>query len=125
MQKIDIKQYNNLITGNCLSIEIPSTSDDRRAFISIGSYRYDENGRTTKVSKFLSDKDNVNTLFWLRKHEVNKEYIENDWDVCQDELINAVYIKDINFEALVKELSKFLDDFSGLDVSWKCDDPMV
>jgi len=104
-------------------MEIPSTSDDARAFIVLGAYRYDENGRATAVSNFLSIDDN--TRFFLRTGEIEIEYIENDWCIADEDIINSVYINNIkSIKELEYELSKLLDDFSGLDVAWKCDCPI-
>ena len=38
MQKLSIKQINNLITGNSLAIEMLSRSKDTRAFVVIHAY---------------------------------------------------------------------------------------
>lgn len=125
MKKLSTKQHNNLIAGNSLAVEVSSTSDDMRAFVVISAYRYDENRVGINVSRFLNDRDKDNTLFWLRKYEVKKEYIENEWDVSDEELVNSVFINDIkNMEELENELSKYLDDYSGLDVEWKCENPI-
>ena len=125
MQKLSLKQSNNLIIGTALAAEISSTSENLRAFISIGTYCYNENGRAAAVSKFLNGKDKKSIRFILRKYEIPKEYIENDWDVCDEELINSVFINTIkSIDKLESELSKYLDDFSKLDCAWKCDNPI-
>lgn len=124
MQKLDIKQVNNLITGNCLAVEIKSSLDDSRAFVVVGAYRQDGHLGGASVSKFLNSKDKSDTLFWFRKFEVKKEYIDNDWDVTDDELINSVHMKNIKeICQLENELSKYLDDYSCLDLEWKTDSP--
>jgi len=123
MKKLSLKQCNNLISGNVLATEILSTSNDRRAFVDLGAYHIDTDGRTTGVSKSIQIDDN--TRFFLRKYEIEKKYIENDWCVSEEELINFVHIKNIkSIEDLENKLSKYLDDFSILDVSWKCDSPI-
>lgn len=88
---------------------------------------YEKCSKTTRTYAEcqLNDKKKRNTLFRLRKYEIKKEYIENEWDVSDDELVNAIFINDIKiFEDLEKELSRYLDDYSGLDVEWKCDNPI-
>jgi len=125
MQKLDTKQINNLITGKSLALEISSTSDDTRAFIVVHAYQQDGHIGGVKVSRYLNSIDKSRTLFWLRKYEIEKEYIENEWDVSDDELINSIFIKDIkDIGQLEIELSKYLSDFSSLDVEWKCDNPI-
>jgi len=120
-----MRQCNNLSIGTALAVEIPSTFEDSRAFVSISAYCYNEMGTTAKVSKFLNGKDKKNMFFSLRKYEVRKEYIENDWDVCDEELLNSVFITDIkSIEELENELSKYLNDYSKLDGAWKCDNPL-
>ena len=56
---------------------------------------------------------------------MRKEYIENDWDVTQDELVNEEFITDIkSIEDLENELDKYLQDYSRLDLEWRCDNPL-
>jgi len=125
MQKLDTRQINNLITGNALAIELLSASDNLRAFLVIGAYIRTDHLGETQVSKYLNGEDKSRMLFWLRKYEIEKEYIENDWDVSDDELINSIHIKDIkDIDSLEIELSEYLYDYSGLDVEWKCDNPI-
>lgn len=125
MHKLSIKQINNLITGNALAIEIPSSSEDMRAFVVIRAYKDNGHIYGSRVSKFLNSKDKKDTLYVLRKYEIKKEVFENDWDVSEDELINSVTIKNISsIEELEIKLSAYLDDYTGLDTEWKCDNPI-
>ncbi len=125
MGKLNTKQVNNLMIGNSLAAEILPTSSDLRCFIVIGAYMINKNGSETAVSKYLNANNKENYLFWLRKYEVRKEYIENDWDVTQDELVNEVFITDIkSLEDLENELDKYLQDYSRLDLEWRCDNPL-
>ncbi|SHF42271.1 hypothetical protein SAMN05444392_12420 [Seinonella peptonophila] len=119
MKKFDLIQINKLLTGNALSIEIKSTSKKRRAFIKIKAYV--PNG---KMSKFLNaDKSNVRFLF--RKYEIETKYIENDLDVSEEELYDAIFINNIqSLNELEKEVSKYIDDFSNFDNEWKFDNPL-
>lgn len=116
MLRFDIKQINNLITGNTLALEISSSSEEMRAFIVVSAVEGE--GK-------LNTSDTSNMKFWLRKYEVSNEYLENDWDVSDDELINSIHIIDIvGLESLENELSKYLSDISKMDVEWKCDNPI-
>lgn len=116
MLKFDIKQINNLIAGNTLALEIHSSSEERRAFVVVSAV---EGGGKLNTS------DTSNIKYWLRKYEVPVEYHENDWDVSDDELINSIHVEGISgLENLEKELSKYLSDFSKMDVEWKCDNPL-
>ena len=125
MQKLDTWQINNLIAGNTLAMEVSSTTEERRAFIVISAYILSERLHALKVSKVLNSKDKENIIFCLRRYEVEKELIENDWWITDDELTNSVFIKRIkNIPDLETELAKYLDDFSNLDVEWKCDNPI-
>jgi len=123
MNKLTIKQINNLVTGNTLAVETISSSPDMRAFVVIAAYRLDEKGMGYRVSKFLNNNDNI--FFWLRKYELKNEYIDNDWDVSEEELVNSFFVNNINsIEELESLLSNFLDDYSKLDIEWKCENPV-
>jgi hypothetical protein len=125
MQKLNLKQINNLITGNRLSVEIKSTTINTRLFLVVGSYVRNERGVAVRMSKILNDKNKDNAVYYFRRYEINKDYIDNNLDVSEDELINSVYINNIkNIEQLENELSKYLDNYSALDVEWKCDNPI-
>jgi soluble P-type ATPase len=125
VDKLNIKQLNTLLTGGALATEIPSTSDELRAFVDIKAYNIDEDGRIERPSKYINAKDQHKYKFRFRKYEVKAEYIENDWDVHEEDLINAVFMVDIaSIEELEGELIKYLRDLSLLDNEWKCDNPL-
>ncbi|MCI8432181.1 MAG: hypothetical protein HFH83_03150 [Lachnospiraceae bacterium] len=47
----------------------------------------------------------------------------NNWDVTEDVLASEVYQDDIKgIDALEKELSNYIQDYSVLKPSWLCDD---
>lgn len=47
----------------------------------------------------------------------------NNWDVTEDVLTSEVYQDDIKgIDALEKELSNYIQDYSVLKPSWLCDD---
>jgi hypothetical protein len=126
MQQLDIQQLNNLRTGNELAAEIPSTSSGHRAFVVIGSYlEGDKRLNGHRVSKVLNRVDEPNLRFWLRRYEVDTKYIENNWDVSEDELHNSTLRTGIpSIEELEDILRTILNDFSLLDVTWKRDNPV-
>ena len=125
MQTLRIKQINNLITGNSLTVEVASTSYNTRAFVVIGAYKKAEHLGGASVSKFLNSIDKSETLYYLWKYELKSEYIENDWDVADYDLTSSIYINGIkDIEQLESELSKYWDDFAVLDVEWNCDNPI-
>ncbi|WP_411342691.1 hypothetical protein ACE3MZ_13575 [Paenibacillus sp. WLX1005] len=116
MQKFDMRQINNFINGNALATELKATQSSRRAFVVIGP---------TISMKFLNTTSIEQLIFWIRKYEIQKVYIENDWDVSDDELLGSIHIKNIKgINQLEKRLSTFLDDFSKLDVEWKTENPL-
>jgi hypothetical protein len=121
---LDIRQLNNLCTGNELAAEIQATSEHRRAFVVIGAYRATGRPGGGRVSKILNaPQDDVR--FWVRKYEISIDNIEKQWDVSDEDLHEATYRSDIpDIQELESELGKFLDDFSGFDVSWKRDNPL-
>lgn len=121
MSRLNVKQINNLLIGNSLAMEIAATSMERRAFVTIGAY---DANQGLYISKFLNN-NKRNLLFYLRKYEIDKRYIENGWDVSADELVNSLHIVDIkSIEELEMELEKYIDDFSELDVEWRRDNPL-
>ncbi|QAA31085.1 hypothetical protein [Clostridium manihotivorum] len=124
MKELSIKQRNNLKVGNSLGTEIHASADELRCFIVIGAYKILENHGAIAVSKILNSNENI--LYFIRKYEVNKEYIENNWDVHETDLINSIRKKDISsLEELQIELLKYIDDLSVLDVTWKFDNPIA
>ncbi|NEN87035.1 hypothetical protein [Paenibacillus elgii] len=116
MQKFNTKQRNQLISGNALAIEIPAISEERRAFIVV---------KAVSTKSMLNTSDASIMKFWLRRYEIPKTYIENDWDVSDEELVDSVHLKDIlGIDQLEQELSDYLEDFTKMDVEWKCENPL-
>jgi hypothetical protein len=107
MGRFNLKQRNTLLVGTRLAMEIPSTSESRRAFIVVGAYRKGSGN----LSKFLNN-DKGDIRFYFRKYEIEKIYIERDWDVSDDELVNSIHVKNIeNIDKLEEELSKYVRTF--------------
>ncbi|MNI83505.1 hypothetical protein D3C73_1403190 [compost metagenome] len=107
---------NSLLTGIGLACELDASSDMNRAFVKIQS---------TDKQKYLNKAEPDTARFYLRKYEVPIEYLENGWDVSDDELEKSVHIKDIiGIKSLEKQLIKYLDHFSRLIAEWRCDNPL-
>ncbi len=118
------KQINELITGVQLSAEILSSSSELRHFVSVRGYIETDCG-IKLLDKIISEDKIETTVFWIRNYEVPKEYIENDWEIPDDEIMNYIYIKGIvGIENVQKELKKHISDLSLLKPHWKCDAPL-
>ena len=124
LNTLTVRQINNLLTGNDLAAEIPASAAQRRAFVVVGAYRDVGQSGGAPVSKFLNA-DQRDVRFWLRKYEIDTAYLENDWDVVEDDLQESLFLKGLaSLEAVERELAKYLDDFANLDVSWRRDNPL-
>ena len=118
------KQINELITGVQLSTEIPSSSPELRHFVSVRGYIETERG-IELPDKNISENKIETTVFWIRDYEVSKEYIENDWEIPDEQILNYIYIKGIvGIENVQKELKEHIPDLSLLEPHWKCDAPL-
>jgi hypothetical protein len=120
MKSFSVKQLNNLLIGTSLAVEIPSSSEELRAFIVVSSTV----SKRDKGYNYLNKK-NKDIEYCYRKYEIPKEYIENDWDVSDDELINSIHITGIkNIKELEEKLCNYIEDLSVLEGEWKCDNPI-
>jgi len=125
MDKLDTRQINMLMTGQSLAIEIASTSNSMRAFVVIGAYKRSEHIGGARLSKYLNSPDKSEAIFWLRKYEIKRQYVDDECYVSDDELVNSVFMDNIkDISQLERELSKYLCDYSRLDAEWKCDNPI-
>ena len=116
MNKFSTKQLNNLIIGNTLSCELATSHEKMRSFLTVSA---------VSSNRFINSTDPETMMFWLRKYDVPEEYIENDWDVSEDELFNSIHIKEIVGIAGLEEIvNKYLNNIQLLDVEWKCDNPL-
>lgn len=112
-----------LKTGKNLAVEIPFPHDQYRAFIVTGGYTRDNANFTLPLTNVLNH--NLKIFYQFRKYEILNEYLENNWDVSDDELTNSIHVLDISeIEELEKKLSFYLNDFSKFDAEWKCDNPL-
>lgn len=119
------KQINQLITGTKLACELPPSSMELKHFLTIVGYEINEHGRPQGLSKFLNTSKQGSALFEVKEYEVPISYLENNWDITEDEWVNYV-CKDgicgiVNAEI---ELSKRNVDFSFLQPEWYCDNPL-
>jgi len=113
-QHLDMRQRNNLITGNELAAELPASSPERRAFVVVGAYRDVGRPGGARVSKYLNA-DQSDVRFWLRKHEIDKVFIEHGWWPGENDLLDSVLTTGISsIETLEAELAHYLDDFTRL-----------
>ena len=118
------KQINELITGVQLSAEIPSSLPELRHFVSVRGYIETKCG-IELLDKTISEDKIETTNFWIRDYEVPNEYIENDWVIPDDKILNYIYIKGIvGIENVQKELRKHISDLSLFVPHWKCDAPL-
>lgn len=124
MTSLEIRQKNNLRTGVKLAAEIESTSFDLRRFIVIVGYTYNDNIYKSLDQIINSNSDNE-IYFEVRCYEIKKEFCKEEYDIVDDMLINDIIISDIKgFHLLEEELKKYIKDFSILQPSWNCDNPI-
>ena len=123
--KLTQQQINNLITGRQLAAETAASSPELRRFVTIHGYEYDERGHAKSLSNTLAYSKIQSALFEIWAYEIKSEYIENGWDVTEDDFESYVYIDDIKgLENAETELEKHMTDFSLLVTSTNCDNPL-
>lgn len=114
------KQINELITGVLLSAEISPSSSELRHFVSVRGYIETERGKRL-LDKFIGEDKQETIVFFIRDYEVPKEYIENDWEIPDNKILNNIYIEGIvGIENVQKELKEHISDLSLLEPHWKC-----
>ncbi|WP_239616874.1 hypothetical protein [Cohnella mopanensis] len=124
MKRLSQNQMNNLMTGTSLAAELVSAHPDFRSFISTSGYL---KCKTKKkfISRSLNSAEKDDIYFYIRKYEINTIYLDNDWDVTDDEIVNSVHLIDIKgIENLERQLKLMIDDLSILEGDWKCDNPL-
>ena len=123
MNKLNIFQRNNLFVGTQLAVELPCISPERRAFVVIGAYIQTSRGAKKPPKVLNADRSDVR--FWLRKYEVKKSDLENHLDITDHDLIDSIYLDDIqSIEQLETTLEMYIQDFSLMEVAWKVDNPV-
>ena len=116
---LNIKQINDLCTGVKLAIELKASELNLRKFLTIQSYIYNDKGYAIKPDKYLKT-NKINEIFFeVRIYELSIEYYINEWDVTEDDLVNEIYIDDIEgIEKLEVILNKYITDYSELKPEW-------
>jgi hypothetical protein len=123
MHTFNIDQRNNLIIGTSLAAEIPASTLELKAYIVIGSYDI-KNGRASASSRILN-RDQDDLRFWLHKYEIDKKYLGSTDEIAEEQLVHNIFKNDIqDIEQLEREVEKYLDDFSLLQIQWKFDPPL-
>lgn len=82
MQVFNFSQINNLLTGVGLACELEATSELNRAFVKV---------QVINEQKYLNKIEPGSAKFYLRKYEVPSEYLDNKWDISDDELVGSVH----------------------------------
>jgi hypothetical protein len=119
---LDMRQRNNLLTGNELAAELPASAAGRRAFVAVVAYRDTGMPGEAAVSKFL-DADTSDVRFSLSKYEVERALMDAGGWLSEDDVHGLVFTTGIaSLEALEAELAAYLDDFSRLSTA--CDNPL-
>lgn len=118
-------QINSLITGVALAAEIPASSSKLRHFVVIKGYAIDEHGKRQRLSNALNSNKAETAFFLIRDYELQALYLENGYDLTEQDCENYSYIDNLkgiaNAEA---ELIKHIKDFTLLVAEWKCDNPL-
>lgn len=115
MKHLNMKQYNNIITGNILCAELPTDTPNHRAFLKIRTYipglpPY----KRQKISKVLN-RSLDDLCFRLEKYEVDISILESRDDQRENDK-GYVCTDNLTMDELEVELGKYLQDFSLL--SW-------
>ena len=122
---LSVVQINNLITGNRLAAELPASAPTLRRFVDVSGYVYNEQGVCRRLSRTISQDKRETAMFQIRDYEIPAVYIENGWDVAEDECVNY-RCKDeiIGISGAEQELLEHLSDLSLLVLEWKTDSPL-
>lgn len=119
---LEMQQINSLCIGTKLAAELESDDKNLRKFLTIQGYRYNAQGKTSKLDKTINRNIRDNIFFELRCYEISNTYYIHHWDITEDDLVNEIYKDDIKgITALEKELINYLNDFSLLKPEWYCD----
>lgn len=118
-------QINNLITGTPLAAELPAPSPGLRHFVTISGYELDKMGKSRRLSKYVDSNKIQSAFFQIRDYKIKAIYLENGWDVTEDDCIDYIYVAGLKgIESAEIELSKHLEDFSLLVPEWRCENPI-
>ena len=115
-------KLSNLCIGTKLAAELESSDKKYRQFLTIQGYRYNAQGKISKLDKTINSNIRNNIFFELHCYEIPNTYCIHHWDVTEDDLVNEIYKDDIKgITALEKELINYLNDFSLLKPEWYYD----
>jgi hypothetical protein len=123
IRNLTIHQCNNQLFGNPIAAKLPASFGDVRAWVEARAYSIQStSSHWVPVSKFLTA-DRSDQRYQLRWCEIEKGY--RDYSLVWDHHVRQeTQIQDlISIEALEDELTKFLDDFSRLEVAWHTESP--
>lgn len=123
--KFDERQVNNLLTGVVLVCELPTTVNNRR-FITVRSFNSNLHGNLLCWDKTIkSYNDGYRAIFEIHVYTVPVEYIEKDYDINEESLIENSYIENIiGWEQLYANLSIYVKELQKFVPQWHCDNPL-
>ena len=122
---LSVLQINNLIAGNRLAAELPASAPMLRHFVDISGYMCNDHGLCCRLSGTISRDKRETAMFQIRDYEIAAVYIENGWDVTEDECVNYCCKNEIiGISGAEQELLEHLSDFSLLVPEWKTDSPL-
>ena len=123
--KLSQEQINNLITGVALATEITASASNLRHFVRIKGYAVNGQGKRERLSNVLNSNKVQTTFFSIQDYEVQSLYLENNYDVTEEDCEKYSYID--NLQGITNaelELIKHLQDFTALVPEWNCDNPL-
>lgn len=125
MQEFDLKQINNLLTGIILACELPTQDETNRRFITVHSFEYNSNGELLCWDKKIKSQQEGNyALFRIHVYTVPSEYIQKDYDILEDELMENKLIEVIGWQELYDNLSIYVKELNKFVPQWHCDNPL-
>ena len=125
MKTLNKLQIDSLLTGVKLAAEIKTNSYNFRKFITVYAYQYNINGKINSITKTFKSEIQEDIFFFIWKYVIPSEYISNDYDVHEENLLESIKIKDINsIKNLENELNKYIDDLSELVAEWYTENPI-
>lgn len=121
------KIKNRLLAGNEVVMELEAASDSTKAWLAIYPLKVDSIRNIPSLATEYEARQLATSEIWayrLLEFEVGIEYIENDWDVSEDEMLNQHGKVVFGFEALEHEFSTRGLDSNLLLEPWKTNYPL-
>jgi hypothetical protein len=123
--ELSIKQRNELLTGIILAQELKPVIEGTRRFITVKSFKENENGSECWTKQLPQPDDYDRAIFTVKVYSIDVDYIEKDYDVDENDTVEYSCTDDIkSFELLYSKLSKYMNDFIDLKPQWYCDNPI-